>query len=436
MDEIKRLYDEAARLHRQAMDILAEYKGKDMPKEKAQEVDRLLDEVEAKTQEAKRLERAAEQDKFLNEPATRKAFFQDKEGQKPPLKVVWNGKEVDPEDLAELKNLQPFPAFIDLGDGAYKSYARAMRAYLRKGAADITSDERKALAAGDAPAGGYLVQDTFVNQLLVKARDVSAMRRICTVLPPVPSGSVIVPTEESLFTDATWTTEVLTGSADVVKPFGQLRLTPYPLAKRVLVTNTFLRTPTFDVEAYVRDRLAYKFGIPEEAAFVNGDGIGKPLGILQTPGLPTYTTATSNTVTADDIINWVYSLKAAYAARARILCNRAFVRKCRLLKDGMGQYIWQAGLAAGVPNTILDTPYEFSDQFDDGLDASDAWEDNAKIAVIGDFSYYWIVDALGMSIQRLVEHYAEANQTGYIGRKESGGTAVLAEAFNALVVKP
>ena len=84
---------------------------------------------------------------------------------------------------------------------------------------------------------------------------------------------------------------------------------------------------------------------------------------------------------------------------------------------------------------ILDTPYEHSDRFDDGLDANDAWEDNAVVAVIGDFSNYWIVDALQMSIQRLVELYAETNQTGFIGRKESDGMIVLTEAFYALKVK-
>jgi hypothetical protein len=35
----------------------------------------------------------------------------------------------------------------------------------------------------------------------------------------------------------------------------------------------------------------------------------------------------------------------------------------------------------------------------------------------------------------LVELYAATNQTGYIGRKETGGQCVLAEAFYALTVK-
>ena len=49
--------------------------------------------------------------------------------------------------------------------------------------------------------------------------------------------------------------------------------------------------------------------------------------------------------------------------------------------------------------------------------------------MIGDWSFYWIADALNMAIQRLDELYAETNQTGYIARRELDAMPVLAEAF-------
>jgi len=413
-EQIKRLYEEAAQLYEQAKAIMAEYDGKDMPQEKANQVDALLDQVEAKTEEAKRLERMADNDKHLNDPVTQKKFFQ---------------TQAQGQDGSD-------------GDDGQPTRAKAFAKFLRYGEKGLTAEEFKALVAGEDPAGGYLVEETFLAELVAKEREASAMRRICRVLPPVPSGSVIVPTEDSEFTDAEWTAEVATGSADTVEPFGQRNLTPHALAKRVLVSNTLLRRASFDVEAWVRERMAYRFAVPEENGFINGDGNGKPLGILNTPNLPTYTTATSNQVYGNDIINWVYSLPAAYAAHpsCRILCNRAFIRKVRALHTmenavEADNYIWQPGLAQGEPNRILDIEYELSDRFDDGLDANDAWEDDAVVAVIGAWDYYWIVDALGMTIQRLVELYAETNQTGFIGRKETDGMAVLAEAFYALKVK-
>ena len=51
------------------------------------------------------------------------------------------------------------------------------------------------------------------------------------------------------------------------------------------------------------------------------------------------------------------------------------------------------------------------------------------VGIIGDFSNYWIADALDMEMQRLLELFAATNQIGLIGRMESDGMPVLSEAF-------
>lgn len=416
--KVTQLYDEAKNLHVQATAIMDEFKGKDMPAEKSQEVDRLLDEVEAKSAKAKAMEsvgkreqRASEQGRFLNDPVTRKSFFNDREG------------KGDEETTTPEK----------------KAYAKAMRSYLMKGVQGLTQDEVKALSTGTPSEGGYLVTDTFFNELLKNSRELTAMRRMGRTLPPVPSGSVITPTASPL-SDAEWTTEIGAPNADTVKPFGGRKLTPHPFRKLVLVSNAQLRNPNFDVEAWLREEMAFRFSVTEENGFINGDGNQKPLGLLNTVGLPTWTTASSLVVHGDDVINWVYKLPALYSQNAKILCNRSFIRKIRTLATKNAtvtftNYIWQPGLAVGQPNTILDVPYEFSDKFSTGLDGSDAFTANSLVAVVGDYRFFWIVDALGMAIQRLVEKYADTDQVGFIGRKESDGIVVLPEAFYALKIK-
>jgi HK97 family phage major capsid protein len=403
---IKRLYEEAAALHKQAQDILG--KG-ELDKEQTTQVDNLLDEVENKVAQARRLEKASAQETLLNTPV----------------------------------NLLPFAAGLaQAEEPAEVQLKTAFGAFARKDAKGMSEAEFKTLFVGEATAGGYLVQDTYLNAILTTQRTKTVMRQICRVLPPVPSGSVITPTASDTLLDATWTTEVLTGAADTAKPFGEKKLTPHPLAKEIGVSNTLLRNPNFDVEAFVRDQMAYKFNVPEEQAFINGTGVGppSPLGILQTVGLPTFTTVTALSVYGNDVINWVYSLPSGYAGRAKILCNRAFVRKLRAsstMSAGVAatNYLWMPGLEPGQPDTILGVPYVTSDKIDDGVDATtDAWEANAVIAVIGDWDYYWIVDALNLTIQRLVELAARTNTTIFIGRKECDGMCVQPEAFYALKV--
>ena len=91
--------------------------------------------------------------------------------------------------------------------------------------------------------------------------------------------------------------------------------------------------------------------------------------------------------------------------------------------DGNGQYIWRDSVQAGEPDRLLGLPVFMSEYAPSTMTA------NLYVGILGDFSYYWVADALDMQVQRLVELYAESNQTGLIGRMESDAQPVLAEAF-------
>lgn len=422
--EIKRLYDEANQLHVRAKSILDEFKGKDMPADKSTEVDTLLDQVEAKTAAAKQKERANGMNDFFNNPATNLPI-QGGEGKgalteetKTALKRAgWKTDKIAErfESDAEAKQ------------------AIANATYWKGGLQGV---EQKDLATSPAASGGYLVTDTQRAELIQKQAPVSAMRRICRVLPPIPGGASITPSVENDLSDAEWTTEIKSGSNDTVKPFGERVLTPKPLAKRVKISNAELRAgKLYDVENWVLTRMGVRFAVPEEAAFIAGTGVNRPMGLRTWSSVPRFTTAASNTLTADDVIGWAYSLPASYMGNAKILCNRSFLRKVRLFKSVSNEYLWQPGLSSGNPNKILDWQYEVSDQYPTGLDVNDAYEDNALIATIGDYQYYWIVDSLNLSIIRADQLYLETDQTGFIGRKETDGMPVLAEAFYHLKIK-
>ncbi|MGE6825815.1 phage major capsid protein, partial [Pseudomonas soli] len=71
----------------------------------------------------------------------------------------------------------------------------------------------------------------------------------------------------------------------------------------------------------------------------------------------------------------------------------------------------------------LDVPYVISEF------APNTFTNGLYSGMIGDFSYYWIAEAVNLEIQRLVELYAESNQVGFIGRQEADAMPVLAEAF-------
>jgi HK97 family phage major capsid protein len=192
-------------------------------------------------------------------------------------------------------------------------------------------------------------------------------------------------------------------------------------------------------EQIVRERMAYRHATAQENAFMTGDGNNKPLGLFTVGnadlgGITTardYDVPTSGTgfvhnstdgYAADALIGAKYTLKAQYHPKARWLFHRLVLAEIRKIKDADGQYIWKAGLG-DAQDSILEIPYVLSEF------APSTMADNDYIGMLGDFSHYWIVDALQFEIQRLVELYAESNQVGFIGRMESDAMPVLEEPF-------
>jgi len=103
----------------------------------------------------------------------------------------------------------------------------------------------------------------------------------------------------------------------------------------------------------------------------------------------------------------------------------ALVRK---MKDNYGQYLWAPGLEAGRPAQLLGRPVINPEGLPDIAAGT-------YPIIIGDFSSgYKVVDRRGVTIQRLVERYAEFRQTGFLVTKRVGGQVVLAEAFTPIII--
>jgi len=285
------------------------------------------------------------------------------------------------------------------------------------------------LQADSDTGGGYLVTPMqFVDRLIQAVDNAVHIRQWATVFSVPSAASLGVPTLESDPADATWTAELGTGTEDSSMGFGRRALTPHPLAKRIKISNKLLRLVP-DSEALVRSRLAYKFAVTWEQAALTGSGSNQPLGVFTASDLGISTGRdvsednTDSAVTFDGLINARFALNDAYKLRARWLAHGDFYRQVAKIKDGEGQYIWRQSVMAGEPDMLLGFPAYASEH------APNTFTTGKYVGMLGDFSHYWIVDALSMSVQRLVELYAETNQVGLIGRLESDGMPVLEEAF-------
>ncbi len=305
--------------------------------------------------------------------------------------------------------------------------------YVAGGREAMTNEELRSLTSGEDAKGGYIVAPKqFVNELLKEVDDSVVVRQLARTFQLKNAKSLGVPTLEEDMADAEWTSELSVGNEGSVG-FGQRELTPHPLAKWVKISNKLLNTGgAVNAEELIRSRLSYKFGVTMEKAYMTGDGNKKPLGLFTASkdGISEKRDVTGgNTATAikaDSLIETKYSLKPQYHPRAKWIFHRDVMKEIRKLKDNNGQYIWQAGIANGAPDRILELPYLMSEYAPNDISSGQ------YIGILGDFQFYWIADALDFQIQRLIEFFATTNQTGFIGRLESDGMPVMEEAFARL----
>jgi HK97 family phage major capsid protein len=173
-------------------------------------------------------------------------------------------------------------------------------------------------------------------------------------------------------------------------------------------TQTLLDDAIVDIGAWLADEVSVTFAEQEGAAFVNGDGVMQPRGLMTVDTVADVNWAwgkvgfvksgaaadfaAANPV--DRFIDLVYALKAGYRQNATWLMNRKTQGTIRKFKDGQGNYLWQPSAQAGQPATFLN--YGIAD--DDNMADVGA---NALPVAFGDIKRaYLVVDRAGVRVLR------------------------------------
>lgn len=289
---------------------------------------------------------------------------------------------------------------------------------------NVSANVMNALKEGSDSDGGYLVPDEFENQLIQKLHQENVLRSISHVIQ-TSSGDHKIPVVASEGT-ASWLDEEA-AYTESNSSFGQVTLGAHKLGTLIKVSDELLNDSAFDLTNYISTEFARRLGDSEEEAFLTGNGTGRPTGILNDSNgaKDGVTAAAADAITFDELIDLFYSLKEPYRKDAVFLMNDSTVKAVRKLKDQNGQYIWQPSVQLGTPDMILNRPV-FTSQYMPTLSAGN------KIALFGDFSYYWIADRQGRTFKRLNELYAVNGQVGFLGSQRVDAKTILPEALTTL----
>ncbi|KIR02921.1 phage major capsid protein, HK97 family [Lachnospiraceae bacterium TWA4] len=204
---------------------------------------------------------------------------------------------------------------------------------------------------------------------------------------------------------------------EVADVFTKKRVKCHKLAIIDRMDMDFMQDMNFNMEDFLNKCFAKRFGKAEEAAFVKGTGVEMPTGILHdTDGADVGVTA--DALTFDNVVALYFSAKPEYRTKGVWLMNDETARTLRTLKDKDSDYIWNHGYYHGQTCVYLQCNAI-----------------NRKVIAFGDFSYYWIMNRMPISVRALTERYALNNQVGYLAHEYLDAKLIRSEAVKVLQLK-
>lgn len=304
---------------------------------------------------------------------------------------------------------------------------RAFLNFVRRGVERMDADEVRALTVATDASAGYLAPEAYGNEIIKALVQFSPIRQYARVVS-ISAQAVKYP-RRLTGPAAAWTEESAT-SSESTPTYEQITLTPYELRTYIDISQALLEDNAYGLEGELAADLAEAFGVTEGAAFVTGDGDGKPTGLLSATGLIEVTTGAAETLgtsPADTIIGMYHSLPNTHAQNAVWLMNRTTLGTLRKVKDSDGRYLLVDPVAASAPMTLLGRP--IVEAVDMPNIAAGAYP-----ILFGDLSGYRIVDRVSFTMLRDPYTVATKGQVRLHARRRVGGDITHRDRFIKLKV--
>jgi HK97 family phage major capsid protein len=300
------------------------------------------------------------------------------------------------------------------------TYSQAFRRFLSHGMERLDTQQRSALQVDVDDVGGFVSASyRLVDGVIKELKDKLVMLQYARVYPSRYGETIGQLGMTSHIGDLGWVGEITDAETKDSVKWHKRELKPRLIEPFIVPISIYLlRNAQLNVEAEVAEVAADAQAVTIEKASMVGDGVHKPLGVFtaSSEGISTDrdsdTDMGSTAITGDGLIEAQDMLDEFYQPRATWLFHRKAITQIRKLKnDVSGDYIWQPGLRAGEPNTILGRPYITATY------VPNTFTSGKYVGLYGDLSQYAVAMAENMEIQRLDQQpYAGKSQVGFLFR--------------------
>ncbi len=323
------------------------------------------------------------------------------------------------------------------GTKAASEHKAAFMQFVRKGIdTGLGELQAKALQIGVDADGGYAVPEELDRNIIELLRDESPMRQVCNQI------TVGTPDYKRLVNlggaGSGWVGETAPRPETSTPTLAQINAIMGELYANPQATQTSLDDMFFDAEGWLNSEVGREFSEKEGSAFLLGDGVNKPKGLLAYPfavagdttrpygTLQRLVSGNAGALNGDNLIDLVQAVKAGYRRAGVWMMNNLTVAYVRKLKDSEGNYLWRPGLEVGQPSSLLG--YGITENEDMPDIAADA-----NALAFGDFKRaYTIVDRIGTRVLR--DPYTNKPYVGFYTTKRVGGMLVDSQAVKVLTL--
>jgi HK97 family phage major capsid protein len=386
--------------------------------------------IESKLQKINdHLDQLQDQKDEIEKKLNRQKFFSPSDDSEEKNLIIFNNER----KAAAISSSRPQPADIDAEQ--YREYKKAFGAFMRKGHDHLEDMERKAMTVGSDAEGGYLVPADVSGRIVSRLYELSPIRKIASVQPI--SSDALEGIEDLNEADAGWVGETSTRSETNTPNVGKWRIPVQEMYAQPKATQKLLDDAAVDVETWLSNKIADKLARLEGAAFISGDGVNRPRGFASymtaatADGLRTWgqlehiATGVSSDFAAsnpsDHLLDLIMAFKSAHLNNANWVTRRTVIAKIRKFKEATtNAYMWQPGLQAGQPSTLLGFPVVMAEDMP-------ALASGSLSMALGNFQAYQIVDRLGIRVLR--GPFTDKPYVKFYTTKRTGGGVLDFEAI-------
>jgi HK97 family phage major capsid protein len=302
---------------------------------------------------------------------------------------------------------------------------KEMLDWMRNGKAIENAEELKVMKLSDATLGGYLASAEISGELLKDVVEYSPIRTLARVRT-TSKESIKIRKRTGQFS-AAWTGETGTKTERTGLTYGQETIPNHELYAFVDISNWDLEDSDFNLDSELRMEFGEQFGVAEGTAFVSGDSVAKPEGILTNASVGETISGHATTLLPDGFFTLYFAPKSVYAKRASWVMNRSTMLAASILKDTTNQYLLRRLGDSPVWNILGSKVEEAVDMPNVGA--------GLYPVLFGDFKKgYTIADRIALAILRDPYSAATTNCVRFHARKRVGGQVVQAEAIKKMKI--